>query len=412
MIPRALHRYVVLVALATLILLIAGGLVSSYGVGMAVPDWPNSYGYNMFFFPVSKWVGGIFYEHSHRLIASPVGLLTAIVTLWLEGWKSRPVSRWAGACLLGCGSLILVASAARKQDGIVMAVLGLARLLASFAWPRSEPAPRWLRRLGLAAFVAIVLQGVLGGLRVVLFKDELGIFHAALAQLCFVLICLLALFTSPWWWRVRSRGSGSASAGIDPRVRLWFLVGTSLIFVQLILGATMRHQHAGLAIPDFPLAYGRAWPAMDPESITSYNRRRIEVTAANLITAFQIGLHMAHRLLGLATLACVSAATVVARRRLGSQNELSRLALLWNGLLALQVGLGAATIWSNKAADIATAHMLVGAVSLALGAIGCVISFSRDFYPGGRHELLHKVNRREVTANPLVSISSILERSS
>ena len=83
MIPRALHRCALLVALATFILLIAGGLVTSHGVGMAVPDWPNSYGYNLFFFPISQWVGGIFYEHSHRLIASAVGLLTGILTLWL-----------------------------------------------------------------------------------------------------------------------------------------------------------------------------------------------------------------------------------------------------------------------------------------------------------------------------------------
>ena len=143
----------------------------------------------------------------------------------------------------------------------------------------------------------------------------------------------------------------------------------------------MRHQHAGLAIPDFPLAYGKLWPAMDPKSVQSYNRQRIEVTAANPITGFQIGLHMTHRLLGFATLACVSAVAVVVRRRLGRQNELSRLALLWNGLLALQIGLGAATIWSNKAADIATAHMMVGAVSLALGAIACAISARNALVP-------------------------------
>jgi len=193
------------------------------------------------------------------------------------------------------------------------------------AVPNTGPAPRWLRRLGLAAFVAVVLQGVLGGLRVVLLKGELGIFHAALAQLFFVLICLLALFTSPWWWKATSKCEGAARVGIDFRVRFWFIAAASLIFVQLILGATMRHQHAGLAIPDFPLAYGKLWPAMDPKSVRSYNRQRIEVTTANPITAFQIGLHMAHRSLGFAIFACVSAAAVVARRRLGSQNGLFRI---------------------------------------------------------------------------------------
>ena len=394
MIPRALHRCALLLALATFILLIAGGLVTSHGVGMAVPDWPNSYGYNMFFFPVSQWVGGIFYEHSHRLIASAVGLLTSILTLWLHGWKSRPVSRWTGAILLAGGGLIIVASSTRKQDGIVLAVLGFALLLISFVWPRSEPAPRWLRRLGLAAFVAVILQGVLGGLRVVLFKDDLGIFHAALAQIVFVLVCLLALFTSPWWWRVTSRREGTASLGTDPLVRSWFVAGTSLIFAQLILGATMRHQHAGLAIPDFPLAYGKLWPAMDPDSVTSYNRQRIEVTAANPITAFQIGLHMAHRSLGFAIFACVSATAVVARRRLGSQNWLFRIALLWNGLLVLQIGLGVATIWSNKAADVATAHVMVGAVSLVLGTIACAISARTALFAGSLSNSVELAGRK------------------
>jgi cytochrome c oxidase assembly protein subunit 15 len=374
MISRALHRCALLVALATFILLIAGGLVTSHGVGMAVPDWPNSYGYNMFFFPVSNWVGGIFYEHTHRLIASAVGMLTGILTLWLYGRKSRPVSRWTGAFLLAGGGLIMVASSTRMQDGIVLSVLGLPLLLMSFIWPRSEPAPRWLRRLGLAAFVAVILQGILGGLRVVLLKDGLGIFHAVLAQLFFVLVSLLALFTSPWWWKVISQHEGAATLGAGPLVRFWFFAGTSLIFAQLILGATMRHQHAGLAVPDFPLAYGKLWPAMDPKSVGSYNCQRIEVTTANPITAFQIGLHMAHRCLGFAIFACVSAAALVVRRRLGSQNVLSKLALFWNGLIALQIGLGAATIWSNKAADVATAHVMVGALSLTVGAIACVLS--------------------------------------
>ena len=82
-----LHRFAVLTALATLALLGVGGLVTSHGVGMAVPDWPNTYGYNMFFFPPSKWVGGIFYEHSHRLVASGVGLLTTMLAVWL--WCAR-----------------------------------------------------------------------------------------------------------------------------------------------------------------------------------------------------------------------------------------------------------------------------------------------------------------------------------
>ena len=91
-----LHRFAVLTVLATLALLGIGGLVTSHGAGMAVPDWPNTYGYNMFLFPPSKWVGGIFYEHSHRLVASGVGLLTTILAVWLWLRESRAWLRWLG----------------------------------------------------------------------------------------------------------------------------------------------------------------------------------------------------------------------------------------------------------------------------------------------------------------------------
>src|SRR5437870_13683598 len=84
-----LHRLALLTALATLVLLGIGGLVTSHGVGLAVPDWPNTYGYNMFLFPFSKWVGGGLYEHSHRLMAAFVGMLTTILARWLWAWETK-----------------------------------------------------------------------------------------------------------------------------------------------------------------------------------------------------------------------------------------------------------------------------------------------------------------------------------
>ena len=89
------------------------------------------------------------------------------------------------------------------------------------------------------------------------------------------------------------------------------LAGTGLILIQLIIGATMRHEHAGLAIPDFPTAYGKIWPATDPESVALYNQRRIEVTAANPITAGQIILQMAHRLVAVAILGLAATSTTL-----------------------------------------------------------------------------------------------------
>src|SRR5262245_66472772 len=98
-----LHRFALLLSASTLALIGIGGLVTSHGVGMAVPDWPNTYGYNMFLFPVSQWIGGIFYEHTHRLAVTLVGLLTTILALWLWVRETRARARWAGV-----GAIVLV----------------------------------------------------------------------------------------------------------------------------------------------------------------------------------------------------------------------------------------------------------------------------------------------------------------
>ena len=221
----------------------------------------------------------------------------------------------------------------------------------------------------IAAFFAVVLQGVLGGLRVVLLKDALGIFHATLAQLFFVLVCAIALFTSRWWQAPPARQPSTLNAQRSTLITLT----TLLILGQLTLGAAMRHQHAGLAIPDFPLAYGRLWPAMDADSVARYNAQRIEVLATNPITPFQIALQKAHRLGALGILGLVAAAAWSTRRVPGGMNVLRRLALVWLGLILAQVFLGAATIWSNKAADIATTHVVIGVLALATGVIVCIL---------------------------------------
>ena len=261
--------------------------------------------------------------------------------------RARPVALWAEAPARSCagraGALVLLGArdrgGRRPADGRMawsLGLTGLASLGASWVWPRCEPSPKWLRRCGLAAFVAVVLQGVLGGLRVVLFKDAIGIFHATLAQLFFVLVCAIALFTSRWWQTPPARTPST----INSQLSTLFLLTTLLILGQLALGAAMRHQHAGLAIPDFPLAYGKLWPAMDAASVAHYNQQRMEIMAVNPITAFQIGLQMIHRLLALAILGAVAFAAWSARRALGGRNLLSRMALVWLGLILTQVAAG------------------------------------------------------------------------
>ena len=360
--------------MATFVLLGAGGLVTSHGVGMAVPDWPNTYGYNMFFFPVSRWVGGIFYEHSHRLLASAVGLMTVVLALWLYGKTSRPLLRWTGLAALVAAVATWLVAPRHWRDGVVLAVVGAAAFGASWFWPRCESSPRWLRRLGFIAFLAVVLQGVLGGLRVVLFKDQIGIFHATLAQLFFAVTCSMALFTSRWWQQ--RRNSNLSLHGPS----LIVIVTTCVVLGQLILGAAMRHQHAGLAIPDFPLAYGKAWPVMDAAAVAGYNQRRVEVLDANPITAFQIGLQMAHRLAALLILSLVGYCAWSVRRRIGPRSISARLAAGWLGVILLQAALGAATIWTNKAADVATAHVLTGALALAVGTLLSLVAFREESF--------------------------------
>lgn len=382
--PRALYRFAVFTAALTLVLLGAGGLVTSHGVGMAVPDWPNTFGYNMFFFPFSQWVGGVFYEHSHRLVASAAGFCTTVLAVWLYGKKARSFLRWLGVALLVLSLATLLGMPLRWRDAAVLSLTGFAALISSFVWPRGESARPWLRRLGLIAFFAVVLQGILGGMRVVLFKDQIGIFHATLAQLFFALICALALFTSQWWEKEFGSPWGGKREVADylisqPSTQLaWLCLGaTALILVQLVLGATMRHQHAGLAIPDFPLAYGKLWPAMDPGSIDRYNQQRLEVLDANPITAFQVGLQMVHRLVALGIFGMVTYSAWFAWRQIGKRDVSTGIAFVWLGVIVCQALLGMATIWSNKAADIATAHVLVGAISLALGVLLSVILFAQ-----------------------------------
>ena len=307
-----LHRFALFTAFATLILIWSGGNVTSKGAGLAVPDWPNTFGYNMFLFPVSKWVGGIFSEHVHRLVASTIGFLIIILVVWLWRVEHR----------------------------------------------------RWLRKLGYAALFTVILQGVLGGLRVTMLKDEIGIFHACLAQAFFGMLIVIGLATSRMWQRI----SVSDFSGHDAARKLApaAIITTGLIFAQLALGATMRHQHRDLAILDFPSAYGQLLPDVTPAKIAEINAWR-NASALSEVTPAQIWLQMAHRFLAVLITAGVIVSLLRARAADLLTTPLTRFGEAWFLLLVGQITLGAWVIWSNKAADIATAHVAVGAAMLAIG---------------------------------------------
>ena len=324
-----LHRFAWITSIATLFLICSGGMVTSKGVGLAVPDWPTTFGYNMFLFPVSRWVGGIFFEHTHRLIASTVGFLTIILAIWIWRVDSR----------------------------------------------------RWMRNLGWSALGAVILQGLLGGLRVTMMKDEIGIFHALLAQAFLGILILITLATSRLWKRL----VGTARGAVRGRDAAWtttertpqrdvptkalarvVICTTILIYVQLGLGATMRHQHRDLSILDFPLAYGAIIPDTSDIRLAEINARR-DARALSDVSAFQIWLQLTHRFVAVLIAAGVLAALILARKTGREAGMLSRFTDLWFLLLACQITLGAWVIWSNKAADIATTHVAVGATMFALG---------------------------------------------
>jgi cytochrome c oxidase assembly protein subunit 15 len=176
---RRTHRLAVLTAAATCVLIVFGGLVTNTGAALAVPDWPTTFGHNMFLFPWSQMVGGVFYEHSHRLLGSLVGMLT----------------------------------------------LALAAVL----WPRGGR----LRVLGIAAVVAVIAQGVVGGLRVVLLTDGLAMVHGPLAQGFFALVVAIALITS-------ERMARPAPA-LDGATRGLTLAAALLVYLQIVFGAFLTH---------------------------------------------------------------------------------------------------------------------------------------------------------------------------
>jgi cytochrome c oxidase assembly protein subunit 15 len=214
-----LHRYAMLTAFCTFLLVIAGGLVTSTGSGLAVPDWPLSYG--MFFPPM---VGGILYEHGHRMIAGAVGIMTMLLAAWM--WRSEP--------------------------------------------------RRWVRRLAAVAVLVVLAQAGLGGLTVILLlPTAISVAHAGLAMGFFSITCALALVTSRSWFGSVEREHLEGSMAL-PRLAA---TATLAVYAQILLGATVRHTGSGLACPDFPLCNGQLIPAIDSIGVGLHLMHRLGAIA-------------------------------------------------------------------------------------------------------------------------------------
>ncbi len=323
-----LHRFTKLVVGATFLLVIAGGLVTSTGSGLSVPDWPTSYGWSMFTFPYSRWVGGIVYEHGHRLIATTVGILTILMVLAYWRLETRT----------------------------------------------------WVKRLSLIALGAVVAQGLLGGLTVLTrLPPAVSSAHAGLAEIFFALTVSLAIFTSAGWSRAYettspaeagSRGSsahGSSATralAADGRLRGLAIASIGLVYLQIVLGAVMRHTGAGLAIPDFPLMFGRVIPPLDAFGVAG------------------VGIHFAHRLGAVAVAIVLLAETVRIFRHHADRPELTRPAGLVLVLLVLQVALGGLTVLTAKNVIVNTAHLANGALIFATTVV-LALRVHRPFFAIG-----------------------------
>ncbi len=182
------HRVAVALACATFPLLWVGGLVTTTDSGMAVPDWPNTYGYNLWLYPWQSWLAApwdLFIEHGHRLLASTVGLLTICLVVELMRSDAR----------------------------------------------------RWMKGLGFAALALVIFQGVLGGMRVLFDERTLALLHGCTGPLFFAVTVSLAVFTSRSWITAEPLPEFSSAGNI----RRLAVAMALLAFLQIVLGAVVRH---------------------------------------------------------------------------------------------------------------------------------------------------------------------------
>lgn len=387
---RTLHWLALLVTAATFPLIFMGGLVTTHGAGMSVPDWPNTYGYNMFTFPPSQWVGGIWYEHVHRLWGSLVGFLSILLCLaaWgpAEGlvarrrlvraaWVLAALSFVSAAVVYGLRAADVVSYDLRKNlDHVVVGFVSLALVVGAAALSRRREPRRWVRWLCAVVLIAVILQGVKGGLRVSAVNLVLAMIHGCFAQVFFCLAAFAAVVTSKWW-AAAPDWSAAAFAPAGRRVVTAGIVSFAAIFLQLVAGATMRHNDAGLAIPDLPLAFGKVLPPTTPEALAEANRlrtrfasddsvtdSRIRRQLAAPVTLGQVWLHFAHRVGAIVVTAAVVWLVVAAWRRRPEGLFAPTVAVA--ALLATQFTLGVLTVLWKKPADIASLHVATGALLL------------------------------------------------
>ena len=294
-----------------LVLIFAGALVKSHEVGLSVPDWPTTFGYQMFKFPFSDMVGGIFYEHGHRMIATVVGFMTLIL------------------------SIIVYLS---DND-------------------------LWLKKLTFSALGLVIIQGLFGGLTVLLYLPAyISVIHAILAQTFFVLIIFISFSLSK-----KDKQKLDNLSDVPDLKTPAYLVAIS-IYIQLIIGAIMRHTESGLAIPDFPLSGGYIIPPFNQSMIETIQSMHFDA-GLQFVELYQIIIHYFHRLGAFIVTISIG---YLSFRLLQLQLKFSivhKLMLSIILFLLIQIFLGAMTIWTVKNPLITSFHVLNGAIILGISSL-------------------------------------------
>ena len=297
---------------STLFLIFVGALVKSHEVGLSVPDWPTTYGYQMFSFPFSDMVGGIFYEHGHRMIATIVGFMTLILSVIVYFSNSRI----------------------------------------------------WIKKITFLALGLVILQGIFGGLTVLLFLPAyISIIHAILAQTFLMLTILIAY----------SLSKESMNKLDEEKINYIFLTRPAAyviitIYLQLILGAITRHTESGLAIPDFPLSAGYLFPPFNQDMINIIQSMHFDV-GLPYVDLYQIVIHYCHRVGALLVALSIIYFVWKSINLKIISKRIRQLTALLITLFIIQISLGAMTIWTLKNPLITSIHVLNGAMLLGVGTL-------------------------------------------
>ena len=313
----AARRLSKVIVFLTLSLIFVGALIKSHEVGLSVPDWPTSYGKQMFSFPFSEMVGGIFYEHGHRLFATIVGFLTLIQFIVLSFTDH----------------------------------------------------PMWVKKTSFIALVLVITQGFLGGMTVIFFlPPQISILHGVLAQIFFISIIFIA-------YSLSDSRLNKKKESFPLFIKRGALIITLLVFVQLVLGALVRHTSSGLAIPDFPKMGGMWIPTFSDNMVNNIN---VELFDKNLdmVSKWQVVIHFLHRLGAFIITLALTFFVYKFRKMVEKNSTESKILILFSVLLFIQIILGASTVITEKLPFVASFHVVTGAALLGCCALFVMVTQS------------------------------------